>query len=196
MRAQAHTLEATVAALLLLASLIFALQMTAVTPLSASTSSQHIENQQQATGEGVLVAAANADALEPALLYWDNRSAQYHNVSVQGFYTSGPPDNRFGEMLQRSFNDRGIAYNVYLRFQNTDGESITRRYIYSGVPSDNAVRATHTVVLNDRDRLYNWDGTPNATRIGDENATYPIPDTDRSGPMYNTVRVEVVAWRI
>ena len=196
MRGQAHTLEATVAGLLLLASLIFALQMTAVTPLSASTSSQHIENQQQATGQGVLAAAAEAGALKPALLYWNNSSEQFHNVSVQEFYTAGPPENRFGEMLQRSFNDRGIAYNVYLRFQNTDSESITRRYVYSGVPSDNAVRATHTVILTDDDPLYDRDGTPNGTRIGDENATYPLPDTDRDGPLYNTVRVEVVAWRI
>jgi len=196
MRGQAHTLEATVASLLLLASLIFALQMTAVTPLSASTSSQHIENQQQATGQGVLVAAANADALKPAILYWNNSTAQYHNVSVQSYYTSGPPDNEFGDMLQRAFNDRGIAYNVYFRFQNTNGDSITRRYIYSGVPSDNAVQASHTVVLSDNESLFDSDGTPNATNISGPNVTYPIPDTDVDGQLYNTVRVEVVAWRI
>jgi hypothetical protein len=196
MRAQAHTLEATVAALLLLASLIFALQMTAVTPLSASTSSQHIENQQQATGEGVLAAAANADALEPAILYWNNSTAQYHNVTVQPFYTRGPPQNEFGSMLQRAFNDRGIAYNVYFRFQSSNGDSLTRRYVYSGVPSDNAVRATHTVILTDNMTLYANDSTRTGTTIGAENVTYPIPDVSDTGQLYNTVRVEVVAWRI
>jgi len=196
MRAQAHTLEATVASLLLLASLIFALQITAVTPLSASTSSQHIENQQQATAQGVLAAASDADALKPAILYWNNGTAQFHNVGVQSYYTSGPPDTEFGDMLERSFNDRGIAYNVYFRFQNTNGESITRRYIYSGVPSDNAVRATHTVVLSDNASLFDTDETPNETTISGPNVTYPIPDTDIDGRLYNTVRVEVVAWRI
>ena len=194
MRGQAHTLEATVAGLLMLSSLIFALQMTAVTPLSASTSSQHIENQQGATGQGVLAAAAEQGALKPAVLYWNNSSSQYHNVGVQQFYTSGPPDNRFGAMLERAFNDNGIAYNVYFRFQNDGGEPITRRYVYSGVPTDNAVTATHTVTLWDDDPLYEADGTPSSTRLNTENMTYPMADTGTN--LYNTVRVEVVAWRI
>jgi hypothetical protein len=194
MRGQAHTLEATVASLLMLSSLIFALQMTAVTPLSASTSSQHIENQQQATGQGVLAAAAHQDVLKPAVLYWNNSTERHHDVGVQRFYTAGPPDNRFGAMLSRAFNDNGIAYNVYFRFQNTDGEAITRRYIYSGVPTDNAVTATHTVTLRDDDPLYAADGTPSDTRLNTDNMTYPMPDT--GGNLFNVVRVEVVAWRI
>ncbi|MBX0284867.1 DUF7288 family protein [Haloarcula salinisoli] len=194
MRGQAHTLEATVAGLLMLSSLIFALQMTAVTPLSASTSSQHIENQQGETGQGVLASAAEVGALKPAVLYWNNSSSRYHNAGVQRFYTSGPPDNRFGAMLERAFNGNGIAYNVYFRFQNADGRPITRQYVYSGVPTDNAVTATHTVTLWDDDPLYNADGTPSSTRLNTENMTYPMPDTGDN--LYNTVRVEVVAWRI
>jgi hypothetical protein len=194
MRGQAHTLEATVAGLLMLSSLIFALQMTAVTPLSASTSSQHIENQQAATGQGVLATAADQGALKPAVLYWNNSSSRHHDVGVQQFYTSGPPDNRFGAMLSRAFNENGIAYNVYFRFQTSDGDPITRRYVYSGVPTDNAVTATHTVTLWDDDPLYEADGTPSSTRLSTENVTYPMPDTGAN--LYNTVRVEVVAWRI
>lgn len=179
----------------MLASLIFALQMTAVTPLSASTSSQHIENQQQATGSGVLAAAAEADALKPAVLYWNNSSQQYHDTNANlGYYTNGPPDNTFGDMLDRSFDDRGIAYNVYFTFQNTGGQTITQRYIYSGVPSDNAVSASHTVTLLDDDHLYDDDETRNATVLSDPGLTYPVPDTGKN--VFNTVRVEVVAWRI
>jgi len=194
MRGQAHTLEATVAGLLMLSSLIFALQMTAVTPLSASTSSQHIENQQEATGQGVLAAASEEGALKPAILYWNNSSEQFHDVGAQRYYTSGPPDNRFGEMLERAFNDNGIAYNVYFRFQNDGGEPITRRYVYSGVPTDNAVTATHTVTLRDDDPLYDDEENPTDHRVGDANVTYPMPDSGSN--LYNTVRVEVVAWRI
>jgi len=198
MRGQAYTLEATVAGLLMLSSLIFALQMTAVTPLSASTSSQHIENQQQATGAGALAAAANQGALKPAVLYWNNTSENYHCTSTacpgsQDYYTSGPPGNRFGDILERSFNANGIAYNVYFRHQTPNGGTKEREYVYSGEPTDNAVRATHTVVLRDDDPLYDADGTPNETRLSDPN-TYPISDT--SGNLYNTVQVEVVAWRI
>jgi len=194
-RAQAHTLEAIIASLMLLSSLVFALQMTAVTPLSASTSSQHIENQQEATGNGVLVAAAEADALKPAILYWNNSAEQFHNVAGQEkYYTSGPPDNTFGRMLERTFNRQGIAYNVYLKFTSPSGENVIRPYIYNGVPTDNAVTATYTVALTDDDPLYDADETANRTRIGDTNVTHPIQDTGRSH--YNTVRLEVIAWRI
>ncbi|WP_423999372.1 DUF7288 family protein [Haloarcula salina] len=195
MRGQAHTLEAVIASLMLLSSLVFALQMTAVTPLSASTSSQHIENQQAATGKGVLTAAAEAGALKPALLFWNNSTRQFHGVTGQeNFYTSGPPDNRFGEMLSRSFDDRGIAYNVYLSFVSPSGDIVPRRYVYNGVPTDNAVTATYTVTLSDDDPLYDEDGTANETTLGDPGSTYLIPDTGRNH--YNTVRVEVIAWRI
>jgi hypothetical protein len=195
MRAQAHTLEAIVASLMLLASLVFALQMTAVTPLSASTSSQHIENQQQATASGVLAAAAEQEALKPAVLYWNNSSQRFHETNEDlGYYTNGPPNNTFGEMLNRSFDERGIAYNVYLRFQNADSEVISRRYIYSGVPSDNAVTAQHTITLVDNDHLYDVNETRNRTVLGDESTTYPMPNLDSN--VFNTVSVEVVAWRI
>lgn len=196
MRGQAHTLEAIVASLLLLSSLVFALQMTAVTPLSASTSSQHIENQQEAVGTGVLASAAQNDSLKPAVLYFNNSSEQFHGAddTSNAIYTSSRPNNTLARMLERSFGDEGIAYNVYFRFVNPSGDIITRRYIYSGVPTDNAVAASYTVSLMDDDHLYNADETRNATQLGDENVTYPISDT--GGNLYNTVKVEVVAWRI
>lgn len=192
MRGQAHTLEATVAALLMLSSLIFALQMTAVTPLSASTSSQHIENQQQASAQGVLAAAADSDALKPAILYWDNTDTSYHNTGSIRFYTSGPPDNRFGNMLGRAFGDNGIAYNVNFR---AESQSDPRQYIYSGAPSDNAVSATHTVTLNNNDTLYDANERPTSSQLGDSTTSFWI-DMGNSGPEYETVQVEVVVWRI
>lgn len=193
MRGQAHTLEAIVAGLLLLTSLIFTMQMTAVTPLSASTSSQHIENQQEATGSGVLASAAQSDELGPAVLYWNDSGERFHDANRDlGYYTSGPPDNELGAMLERSFDHRGIAYNVYFRYQDDRGvESI--RYVYSGVPSDNAVTSTHTLTLMDDDHLYDADGTRNETTVSTA-TSYPVPDA--GGNVYNTVRVEVVAWRI
>jgi hypothetical protein len=194
MRGQAHTLEAIVASLVLLTGLIFALQMTAVTPLSASTSSQHIENQQQAISDGLLATAAERNALKPALLYWNNSSAQYHNASETGLgvYASTPPDNTFGGMLERVFDDRGIAYNVYIRFRGDRSRSPII-YLYNGRPSDNAVSASYTVTLTDDDHLYDTDGTQNETTLS-EASGFPVPD--RGTHVYDTVRVEVVSWLI
>ncbi len=199
-RGQAHTLEAIAAAMLLLASLGFALQMTIVTPLSASTSSQHIETQMQATAEGVLATAAETGALHEAVVFWNNSAGSFNNASNIGYYTSDPPENEFGRMLNRSFDQRGIAYNVYVTFQTPDGNVRTRRMVYRGVPTENAVSATRTIVLTDDTRLVDLDGTLNETTI-ENSSTFYVQDIQQGSPfdengLFNTVRVEVVVWRI
>lgn len=196
-RGQAHTLEAVVAGLLLLSSVIFALQMTAVTPLSASTSSQHIENQQRSVARGVLASAAEQDALKPTVLYWNNSSSEFYGYTENSRpdYAGKTPNTTFGEMLNRTFNQRGISYNVYLEYRAKNSDRQTnRQFIYNGVPSDNAVVAARTVTLMDQEPLYTENETQmhNLT-VSDVNG-YPIQDID--GPVYNVVRVEVVVWRI
>lgn len=194
MRGQAHTLEAVVAALILLTSLVFALQLTAVTPLSASTSSQHIENQQRATASGLLSTAAETGALKEAVLYWNESAEQFHNSSsTEGIgYVDSPPTNRFGQMLERSFDQPGIAYNVRFDYSYRN-RSI--EYIYNGVPSDNAVTATYMITLTDGDYLYNADGSRANIQLRDAtNYSSAIPD--QGANVYNTIRVEVIVWRI
>ena len=193
-RGQAHTLEAVVAGLLLLSSVIFALQMTAVTPLSASTSSQHIENQQRSVARGVLAAAAEQDALKSTVLYWNNSSGNFHGVTGIGYYTNEPPNTTFGGMLERTFDQRGISYNVYLEFETPSGDQKQKRMVYRGVPSDNAVVAARTVTVTDRDPLYAADSEPIPGSTVNNSSTFYMTDT--GGAVYNVVRVEVVAWRI
>ncbi len=191
-RGQAHTLEAIVAGLLLLSAVVYALQMTAVTPLSASTSSQHIENQQSSVARGVLAVAAERDALKPTLLYWNNASSEFHGSPDTGYYTSEPPDTTFGDMLERAFDDAAIAYNVDVRYLTTDGDVAREPMVHRGVPSDNAVRSARAVTLTDDDRLVDPDGSRNMTVA--ESSTFYADDLN--GTVYNVVRVEVVAWRI
>ncbi|MES3517653.1 MAG: hypothetical protein PPP58_08325, partial [Natronomonas sp.] len=117
-RGQAYTLEAVVAAVLLIASLIFALQVTAVTPLSASTSSQHIENQQRGSAAGLLAAAdktvvdesTGETALKTAVLA----------VDADGEYDdpNNLPNNEFGEMIGRSLETGGLVVNVDVRHRD------------------------------------------------------------------------------
>ncbi len=110
-------------------------------------------------------------ALKPAVLYWDNSTAQFHNTAGgREYYTNGPPDNRFGELLERAFDQRGIAYNVYLRFLNTQGRTVTTRYVYSGEPSDNAVRAARLSLTVDI--TAGAAGTRDGTRLGDPSSGY------------------------
>jgi hypothetical protein len=202
MRGQAHTLEAVVASLLLLASLTFALQMTVVTPLSASTSSQHIENQQAATANGVLAAAAEEGALKEAVLYWNDSTARFNNASNNGRYAGQMPNNTFGRMLNRSFISRSIVVNVYVTYENSNGALARQPMIYSGQPSDNAVAASRTVTLVDDDHLVHWNETESDVSVK-ESDTYFAPDrgtggdnTNAEGGVYSVVEVEVISWRI
>ena len=76
-RGQAHTLEAFAAAILIVVGLTFALQATAVTPLSASTSNQHLENQQRAVATDLLeTSAANGDLRERPVLVPGHRQVR------------------------------------------------------------------------------------------------------------------------
>jgi len=193
-RGQVHTLEGIVAAMLLLTSVIFALQMTSVTPLSASTSSQHVENQEHASAEGVLAAAAESGALRRAVLFWNASGDRFYNATEDRYYTREPPDNDLGDALDRAFGTRGIAFNVYVTFQAGSGSATqTQRMVYVGRPSDNAVRATRTVVLADDAQLVDHESAKTGDQVGDTG--FYAPDVT-SGSVYNALRVEVVVWRI
>ncbi|MFC7138956.1 hypothetical protein ACFQMA_03775 [Halosimplex aquaticum] len=187
-------MEGIVASLILLSAVVFALEMTAVTPLSASTSSQHIENQQESTARGVLASAAETGALERALLSWNATSEQFYHTGEVGYFTTGAPPNRFGTMLERSFDRKGIAYNVYLRYQGSDWRTHTQRYVYQGQPSDHAVRATWSLTLMVNDEIRDENGDPTGTTVSGE-PTYFAPQPSSSS-VYNVINVEVVVWRI
>jgi hypothetical protein len=185
------------AAILILAAISFALQVTAVTPLSASTSSQHVENQLEATGEGALASSATAGALEEAVLYW-NRSDQQFNGATgdRAFYTAGPPPNDFGDTLQEAFGDRNVAYNVYVYYETASGAIETQQMVRQGEPSDHAISAARTIELTDDDRLV-LDNFSMGPRLGNLSSDeFYIDETEGGSVHYNLVRIEVVAWRI
>jgi hypothetical protein len=195
-RAQAHTLEAIAAGIVVLASVVFALQVTAVTPLSASTASQHIENQQQASAVGVLDAARENGSLDAAVRYWDDTNASLHGTSG-GAYTSDAEVNRttLGRMLLDTFEARGVAFNVYFAHTTGSGTIVRKRFIYRGEPSDNAATASTTVALYDDDPLYDANETTTNETVNGSSYDALIPPDSSTG-LYNVVRVEVVVWRM
>jgi hypothetical protein len=203
-RGQAYALEAVVASLILLGGLVFALQATAVTPLSASTSSQHIENQQAATAEGVLAAAAENGSLRAAVLNWNSSGGKFYGAETnRSYHTNDAPENGFGTLLSRAFDGRGIVYNVYVHHwedRDEDGtveERETQRMVYRGEPTDNAAAAARAVTLYDDDELYNESNVRSGTVVsGSEFYAEDVTDTGSSNTaVYNVVTVEVVLWR-
>jgi hypothetical protein len=190
-RGQAYTLEAVIASLLLVSSLVFALQVTAVTPLSASTSNQHIENQQRASASGVLTAAQEAGALKDAVLYWNDSAEEYYDAERLTYYTNSYPPNEFGNITERAFDGRGLAVNVLVYHTESEEPS---RMVYRGEPSDNAVSASRTVTIYDDDNLT----APDATRTAADanNFADVVPPASGGTSVYNVVRVEVTVWRM
>lgn len=193
-RGQAYTLEAITASLLLIGGLVFALQATAVTPLSASTSSQHIENQQQAVAEGMFASAAEEGALRETLLYWNASNTSFYDTGNESYYVDTLMPTTLGQMISRSFTDRTIVVNVYARYRTSSDRMKRQRILYRGEPSDNAVSASATVTLYDDDELRNADGTPTGTTLS-STTDYFAPDAYPSSGVYNVVEMEVVAWR-
>ena len=191
MRGQAYTLEAVIASLLLVSSLVFALQVTAVTPLSASTSNQHIENQQRASASGVLTAAQEAGALNEAVLYWNDSAdaEKYYDAGRLGYYTNDYPPNKFGNITERAFDGRGLAVNVLVYHNESEEPS---RMVYRGEPSENAVSASRTVTIYNGSKLAGTSTTvENATSFDEV-----VPYDGTGGTVYNVVRVEVTVWRM
>lgn len=195
MRGQAHTVEAFAAAVLVVSGLVFATQAAAVTPLSASTSNQHIENQQQATVEGLLAASADNGNLTEAVLYWnasaDDGDGAFAGAPDSGTYATGP-QNGFGTDLNGTLSSRQIAFNVVVRYPDGDGTD-TEPMVRMGEPSDNAVSATRTVGLYNGSQL-SVDGDDRSLGELDSGEFYAA-DTDSGSQLYAVVEVEVIAWR-
>ncbi|RLM59782.1 hypothetical protein DVK02_03365 [Halobellus sp. Atlit-31R] len=192
-RAQAHTLEALAAGMILVSSLVFALQVTAVTPLTGSTSSQHIENQQTAVAEGVLASADEQGILHPTLLYWNESTGNWHGATTDGYVRSGPP-TELGSVLNETFLERGIAFDLTLYYIDDDGDRKPRPIVDLGQPSDHASSARRLVTLSDDDRLRERDGSVSAATLSD--ASYLVDDADPTQQLYTVVEVELVVWRI
>lgn len=199
-RGQAYTLEAFIAGLLVISALLFALQVTAVTPLSASTSSQHIENQQKSAATGALSAAEKADALKPAISTM-HEEGLFYGDGRHGSYVNDYPPGEFGDILNRTFSGRGLAVSVELRYQDGERSWSRMKMVQRGAPSDHAVTATKSVTLYDDDRLYEPNGNGgivvNETNTwGEQDPLGVGGDVNQDSNVYNVVVVEVTVWRM
>lgn len=194
-RAQSFTLEAVTAALLLLATLVFVTQAAGVTSLTASTASQQVPGQLRGVAAGALDAGIANGTVRPTLLYYNDTSRSFHGAGEAGYYVDRAPPTAFGALLERTFDDRGVAYNVAVVHVDDSGTRRRVPVVRQGTPTDEAARASRTVTLYDDDALYDADG--NRTNATVASSSFYVPD-DRapSSPVYQVVQVEVVAWPV
>ena len=193
-RGQAHTLEAFTAALLLVAGLIFATQATAVTPLSASTSNQHVENQAAIAAGDVLATTEASGNLTAALLYYDDGG--FVGAGDDDAYADVPPRSHpLNDSLTEAFGDHQIAFNVDVYYPKNGEESGVKPMVNMGTPSNNAATATARVALYGDDRFGEDD---EYTLAENGSASYfagPV-DGDRPEVLYTVVEVRITAWQM
>jgi hypothetical protein len=193
-RGQVHTLEAFTAALLVVSGVLFAMQATAVTPLTASTSNQHIETQHRTAAADVLATAAENGTLRPAVTFWNPDEQEFVDAGDRGFYANGGPPNGFGASLNDTFgsfstSDRRIAYNVVVRYRTADNDTRKQTMVYMGSPSDNAATATRTVTLADDTPLSGASGNVSS-------ANFYAPDAAPDASLYNVMEVQIIVWQM
>ena len=204
-RGQTFTLEAFVAAILLLAAVAFAMQVVAVSSNTADQADIEVGAQHTGLAQGVLDQSADNGTLQSTLVYWDENGSAFHGADDldEGFYIGRAPPTIFGNKTAEMFDDRQDRYNIDLYYTNTtENGNQTRerqRLVEMGTPSDDAVRVTQTVVLYNDTTLV--DENRSATDVtladvtDDETAAFYAPDANPDSPVYNVVRVEVVLWR-
>lgn len=194
-RAQAFSLEAFVASILLVVALAFALQAVAISSNTASAGDAELRGQHAGMARGVLDGAAENGNLETTLVYWNESGERFHGADGEGSYVSRSPNTTFGRALQETLDDQQLRYNVDLYYRDADGQQASRRLVEYGTPSHDAVRVSETVTLYDETTLVaeNESRRANATLETVEGDFY-APDAADDSPLYNVVHVEVVVW--
>lgn len=194
-RAQTFTIEAIAAALLLVGTVAFVVGTAGVTPLTGSTASQQVADQQRDLAVGVLDLAAEQEALRPTLLYWNASNETFHDVGEDGHYVDRGPPTAFGALLNRTLGDQGVAFNVHVVYVNQTGEPTKLTLVRGGTPTGDAAQASRQRTLWDGDYLRDANGTRTNETVANATSFY-APDASPDTPVYNVVRVEVVVWKV
>ncbi|WMW21549.1 hypothetical protein RE476_09130 [Methanolobus mangrovi] len=191
--AQMHTLEAMMAALIMIGVIVFAVEATSLTPLTSSTANAHIEAQLQTMGQDMLnvlsyTSSGQDSALKNDVKNWNGTEFVWNGTEYRSTDSSNTTlvNSSLADIFSFIAIPRGIAHNVHFTWTNDDGVTISRSYIYNGDPSDNAVIVSKKILLSDPD-------------IGNTSSfmvNTGIPDADNTSDFYNIVNVKMTLWRM
>lgn len=190
-RGQSITLEAITGSVLLLTAVLFTLQATALTPLTASTANQQIEEQNRALADDLLDVETENGTLHDLVLDYNTTVEAYNDNDMRLDAWPAEPPGPFGDALTRTFGTQNVAYNVYVHYQE-DGATKAEPLVFQGQPSDNAVSASKTLILYDDDELTD-EGTD---RTLSETPDFFIDDQRRDHPVYAVVELRIVVWKM
>ena len=190
--AQMHTLEAIMAATIMVMIIVFAVQATSLTPLTSSTANAHIEAQLQVIGQDMLSALDHSQYgqksnLKNDILNWNGDeyawNSEYYKSRTNASVTL---NSSMEDILTYIAIPRGIAHNIQFSHMSDAGRFSSIFYIYNGDPSDNAVIISRKIVLSNPDI-----GNTSAFQ-----ANTGIIDIDDTTDFYNIVDVKLILWRM
>ncbi len=193
-KAQLHTLEGVASASILLMVMIYAIDATSMTPLSASTASVHEENELGTLGQDILnmldyTEPGYNSKLKDDVQMWDGKEYMWNGSG----YLDRNDDtrsltNNLTAILNATLVKQGVAHNVVITFLDYGTlHPETANMIYSGDPSDNAVIVYKKIVLQNV-------AVAGGAETEDEDSM--IKDIDTQTNLYNIVDVKLVLWRM
>jgi hypothetical protein len=195
-RGQAFTLEGVIGALIVLASVVLALQAVDIAALSTDAEDSRTEQIETQVGD-VLAAASDRGALRTAVTCVSSTGEPDPAV-----VNPNDPRTELGVLLNQTLTQTGGEFVVFVEYR--DGDGLERNQLY---PSGNisappgAVSVSRQVTLYDSDPVYRGetDGCvrdPDGTTVAEDNLFYidRHPDADGVSNVYNTVRMKVIAW--
>jgi len=188
-RGQAHSLEGISAALMVLLALLLSVQVSVTGPLASNTAREAVTDQLEGVGESTLAIADNRGALRTAVLDW-NASGRpaFAGSEPRGVFIDRAPNNEFGRVLNDSFDENRVVYNVDIVRRNGTERTETP-LVYSGEPTAGAVTVSRSVTL------YDDDETSGGERLADLGNERFYVGNRGQGHVYAVVRVEVTLWR-
>lgn len=190
-RAQAYTLEGTIAAIVVVMAALYGLQAVDTGPWAGGADREPDRFGTQAS-DFLSVTAANGTLQEAVTCYGGRKPV------IDGSGGSGAP-SPFERQLNHSFDRQGVEYNLYVSYWN--GSKGRERVIFTSqddddlaIPQEDAGSATYRLALYDDDRArFNDDCSGEGPRIEDMSDFY-IPDTNEDSELYNVVEVRLLVW--
>ena len=191
-KAQLHTLEGVAAASIMLIVIIYAIDATSMTPLTASTSNVHVEAELRAMGQDIFNILDYAEPnysskLKMDIAAWDGNEYIWSGA----YYTlKGTTDvqcnlTNISELFNATLIKQGTAHNLDVVFLSRRPDNTTYpvnvKIIFNGNPSNNAVIVSRKIVLQDSDNL---------------NSFNPIEDIDLTSNFHNIVDIRLILWRM
>ncbi|KCZ71765.1 hypothetical protein ANME2D_01820 [Candidatus Methanoperedens nitroreducens] len=197
-KAQLHTLEGVAAAVIILLVIIYAIDATSMTPLTASTASVHVETELRALGQDILntldyAEPGHTSKLKNDILAWNGSVYTWSGSNYTVRIGTDNLNNNLTEIFRDTLVEQGIAHSVELTFiDNSTLIPYTVNMIYNGDPSNNAVVVSRKFILQNIGPIDGED-RPEGDSIDTHN---PIKDIDPSTNLYNIVDIRLILWRM